>query len=167
MATNLTGSLTITSNMSFSNPNLLDTPTANPNVQLALKFSNGTGSGKATLLYYNQLSLVASTPQTLTISSLTDIAFNTTLNFCTNSVKYLCIFNLSQVSGQILTVGKAATHPFVSWLSGTTPGVIVGAGGCLVVASPIDGYASVITTSDQLEFDPGANTFGVDVIIVG
>jgi hypothetical protein len=45
--------------------------------------------------------------------------------------------------------------------------ITIGPGGVYHVRDPIDGYTVTNTTAERITLDPGANTFDVDLIILG
>lgn len=151
-----------------------DIPTG---VNLPLNFGSGTGSNNIDLIYAKAITLVASTPQTLDLTSLTDLS-GASINFA--RVRDFAVINTSTTTGQIVTVGAAATNAWVGPLGTTTSTAIVYPG-VTGAATPSPGHirwtdpyttgvsgGMVVTgTSKSVKLDPGANTITVYVIIAG
>jgi hypothetical protein len=168
------GSMSLTFTAINQNPiGSLSVPQDNPTIVQKTSYNGGTGANKFNLLYYATLALVASTPQTLDLTTgLTD-AFGNALVFTTNGVKGICIINLATTSAFVLKVGGAATN---AWIGTAAPNAgpfngvadiqIIGAGGKWMQESPIDSFG-VSATSKSLKLDPGTNSFSATVIIWG
>lgn len=130
---------------------------------LPTKYASGTGSSQQDIVYSDTLDLAGSA-QTIDLdTSLTD-TFGATLDFV--EVTGIFVYNKSTTTAETLTVG-AGSNPLITWLNATGDAVVVGPGGVFCITSPIDGYAVTSGTGDTLTFDPGANTFSVDVLILG
>lgn len=134
-------------------PHLLD---------FAADYATGTSSSQQDVAYSVTLALAGSA-QTIDLRGITG-AFGTALTFA--EVTGVFIKNKATTTAYNLTVG-AGSNPWITWLIATGDGVVVGPGGILFLTSPIDGYGTTAGTGDILTFDPGANTFSVDVVIIG
>ena len=111
-------------------------------------FTAGTGPGQ-TDRHYEQsgasaVTLAGGATITYTLSSLAD---DLGRSAAMAKVREYMILVTSRTAGDYLTVGNAATHPWVAWLAGTTPAVMVY--DCLLLVNA-DGYPVVSGTSDQL-----------------
>lgn len=160
----LSGSIDIREALRRTNANALSTPSEDCSYNIAQALANGTGVGEAQYFYSRRLSL-AGAAQTLDIyGGLTD-GLGATLNFAT--VRALIIHNRSSTTGHILTIGNAASNQFAGFLGAVDDTVILRPGGTIVLLAPRDGYPVTQAAADLLKLDPGANTFDVDVIIVG
>jgi hypothetical protein len=174
---NVTGSATV--NAAFQQiPTTGFMATENPVPVLPIGMSlntnfqtNGTAANQIQLGTGIHLSLVASTPQTIDLTALTDLQGNA---FSLAAVRYLAIRNNSTTDTQNLTVGGAAT-PFVGfwsstvtiWPSTTGSGSANQNSGYEVFQAPNTTGAPVTGGSKLLKFDPGANAFTVDIIVMG
>ena len=57
---------------------------------------------------------------------------------------------------------------FAAWLGTATDKVKIGAKGCLLLSSPVDGYVVTNSTADVLKIaNPGATAIDCSVMIVG
>jgi hypothetical protein len=133
-------------------------------IQLSTVYTNGTGTGQLDLLYSKQLTFVASTPQTLTLSAIAD------MSGATVAMLRVREFWLQVVSGTIIA-GAAGTHPW-SPLLGTTGTVTIGPGPAFGISDPTTvggGLGLVVASgsSDQLKLDPGSSPAVVNVLIGG
>lgn len=127
-------------------------------------WENGVGSNQADRVWSDRITLAAAA-QTLDLAgALTSKLDGTTVTFV--EVVAIYIFNRATASGYTLTVGNA-TAPVTTIVGASAHTIKVGAGGELLLTSPIDGFGVTATTADGLKLDPGANTFDVDVIIIG
>lgn len=131
-------------------------------LDFAADYATGTGSYQQDTAYSVTLSLAGSA-QTIDLRGVTG-AFGSALTFA--EVTGVIVKNKATTTGYNLTIG-AGSNPWITWLIATGDGVVLGPGGLFVVTSPLDGYATTGGTGDILTFDPGANTFSVDVVILG
>jgi hypothetical protein len=158
---------------------LAQTPTSGPlngttlnlSPTLALTLSAGTGAADlCDRVYYGLLTFVASTPQTLDLTTLTDVLGNA-VNF--TRVRAIVIQNQSTVNGVTLTVGNAGANEWDAVLSASgTLGVSGGSpanpnGGFYVQTCPNTTGWVVDGTHKALKLDPGAAAFTAVVILVG
>jgi hypothetical protein len=92
-------------------------------------------------------------------------AFGNTLSFA--KVTTLVIRNRATSAGFNLSVGGGAGGPWATWLGASGDIVVIPPGGVFVLHSPIDGYAVTGTSSEDLQFDTGANAVAYDLFIAG
>ena len=95
------------------------------------EWADGSGASQANLLWHDQRTLTASSSETLDLTALTRTIFNSVNTVNLGHVKGIYIENLNEVSGDDLTVGKAASAQFAGPLSAGTVTQIVKAGGIL------------------------------------
>lgn len=134
-------------------PHLLD---------FSAEYATGTSASQQDVAYSVTLALTAAA-QTIDLRGVTG-AFGSALTLA--EVTGVIIKNKATTTGYNLTVG-AGSNPWITWLIATGDGVVVGPGGLFMLTSPVDGYATVAGTGDILTFDPGANSFSVDVVVLG
>lgn len=140
------------------------TPSMTHLLQVLQSFVTGTGASQFDVVGSGRLSLAAGVQTLDVLGSMVSQLDGHVLSF----VKLCGIFlrNNSTTAGQTCTVG-AGSNPFTGWMGGTTPTRKLMAGGLDWWFSPIDGAAPVASTGDIITFDPGANTFTVDYLLVG
>src|SRR3954463_12010134 len=85
-------------------------------ITLTTQYANGTGAGQVDLIYAKQIALVASTPQTLDLTALTDLS-GPSVHFA--RVRELFIQVVTTTSAFNVIVGAAAANPWAP-LWGTT-----------------------------------------------
>lgn len=136
-------------------------------LSLTTQYINGTGAGQINLLYAKQLSLVASTPQTIDLNALP------TVDGVTSAYVRVREFILQVVTTTVdfnVTLGAAASNPWAA-LWGTTGTQVVMAGSIFYFTDPTTVGASkgaiVSGTSKAVKIDPGSNNVTVNLIIAG
>lgn len=146
---------------------LVTTQTLPAAIALTTQYGNGTGAGQINLLYAKQIALVASTPQTLDLSSLADIS-GATVNFA--RIREIVIQVVTATSAFNVTVGAAASNPFAAFW-GTTGTDTVFAGSTRYFTDPTSvgaGVGAVTSgTSKSLKLDPGSNNVTINLLIAG
>lgn len=145
---------------------LINTQTLPASISATSQYTNGTGASMVDLVYAKQLTLLASTPQTLDLTSLTDLS-GATVNFA--RIRELVIQVVTTTSGYTVTVGAAAANPWAA-LWGTTGTMVIPAGSIFRVSEPnLLSTAGLVTsgTSKNLKLDPGANQVVINLMIVG
>ncbi len=129
--------------------------------------ASGTGADQASLKYAKALTLAAA-PTVLDLTSLADADGNT-ISFA--AVRWIKVTNTSTT--HTFLVGYAATtaNAWVSWIG--NPGQLIvpastaaNPGAIGAIAPTLAGLA-VSSTNKLLQLDPGANTVGATVEIVG
>lgn len=145
------------------------------NLTLAALFkASGVLADQVDTIYANTLTFTASTPQTLDLTTLTDILGNA-ISFA--RVRFLAIRVQSVTDGQYLLVGDAVTTEWDGFLSAagtlkvfasspTSAGAINNSGFTLLCAPNTTGIA-VTGSSKSLKLDPGTFAFKVDIVIAG
>jgi hypothetical protein len=129
-------------------------------------FANGTSAKQVSVKWADTRTLAVSTPVTLDLTSLTGTTTNTgAATFA--KVKILSITNNeTQGSGKTLTVGAAASNPFLGPLGGTAPTFAVEAGTTVTLYS-VSTAAWTTSSASNLKLDPGANSISTTTVIVG
>ncbi len=127
-------------------------------------YSSGTGVSQMDLLYAKQVTFIASTPQTLTLSAIADLIAATVNMFRVRE------FYCQMVSGTLI-IGAAGTHPWTP-LWGATGTLTVFPGTTYGMSDPtsVGGSTGAFVTSgssDQIKFDPGAAPAVANIIIGG
>jgi hypothetical protein len=145
-----------------------DTPVAVLALRGAFNAS-GVAADQCDLIYARPLTFVASTPQTLDLTALTDPAGNA-ISFA--RVRFLAIRIRDTTAGHVLLVGGAGTNEWGGFLSSGAiltvfPSTAANDGFFLLPAPNTTGIV-VSGTSKLLKLDPGAVALGiVDVVIAG
>lgn len=158
MARTVTADMTITLNATDSVPDY----TLSVGGDATILGETATLYPTASRSWSGVLTLAASTPQTLDLTSLTGPRGTET--FAT--VVTLYVYNTTTTAGYAVTIGNAASNAFTGPLSGTTPTYTIPPGSRLVwenngTAWTVDG------THKSLKFDPGSNPVSVRVVILG
>jgi hypothetical protein len=131
----------------------------------------GSAADQVNKLYINTLTFVASTPQTLDLTSLTDI-YGAAVSFST--VRAITMKMNSTANGATLMLGYNASQPATAWA-----GFLNATGSLTVQASTATNSADLILTapnttgmavsggSKNLQLTPSAHAFTVDITIAG
>lgn len=146
---------------------LVQSQTLPASISLTTQYTNGTGAGQVDLIYAKRLSLVASTPQTLDLTSIADLS-GATVNFA--RVRELILRVVTTTVDFNVTLGAAASNAWAA-IWGASGTHVVMAGSILYITDPTTVGASkgMYTggSSKNLKIDPGSNNVTVDLIIVG
>lgn len=128
-------------------------------------FTNGAGANQCDRVWADQRVLNASTNDDLDLAGVLTDVFGVTLTFA--RIKGMLIRS-SAANTQQFTVG-AATNPFVSWATGTTPAVVVRPGGLFLLVGPdATGYTVTAATADILRIANGAGAaVTYDIVLFG
>lgn len=124
----------------------------------------GTGANQANEVWGDKRTLAA-TSETLDLSGVLVNGFGSTVTL--SKVKGIEIRNLSTTSGEVLTVGGAASNQFLACFGSGTDKIKIGAGGVLLLTAPVDGFTVTGGTADQLKIDSGAATLDYQILIWG
>lgn len=160
------GNITVAETLS----NMLESVVPSTQLLPSISYVNGVSS---TSLAINQIFLKGATPVTLaagasttyTLTSLTD-DLGRSLSMA-GGVRYLIIYVTSRTAGDYLTVGAAATNPWTSIFSGTTPALKVFTLAILGVDST-DKYAVTAGSNEQLKIiNSGSNSITFKIGILG
>lgn len=128
---------------------------------------NGTGAGQADQMFSDQRTIAASGTDTLVLSAGTlKDQFGNAITL--GHVKAILIKAAAGNTNNVV-VGNAAAHPFVGPFNAGTDTVAIPPGGTLMLLAPVNGWAAVATTSDQLLMTNGSSGTSVtyDIVIVG
>jgi hypothetical protein len=132
-----------------------------------LSYANGTGSNAVDTLYAKQIALVASTPQTIDLTSLTDPAGNS-INFA--RVREFIVQNTSSTAGNDVKVEAGASNGW-SVLPPSSNPLYARYSGTLRISDPVStggGNGNVVSgASKTITFDPGSANTTINVVIVG
>lgn len=146
---------------------VITTQTIPASIALTTQYKNGTAAGSVDLIYARQLSLVASTPQTLDLTNLTDLAGGA-VNFA--RVRELAVQVVDTTAGHDINLGDAASNAWAAFW-GATGTCTVHAGTILYRTDPTSvgsGVGAVVTSSSKnLKIDPGSNNVTINLLIVG
>lgn len=146
---------------------LVTAQTLPASIGLTTPYGNGTGAGQINLIYARQLTLVASTPQTIDLTALADLS-GATVNFA--RIRELVIQVVTSTSGFDVTLGAAASNPWAPFW-GTTGTDTVFAGSIRYFTDPTSvgaGVGAVTSgTSKNLKLDPGSKNLTLNLLIAG
>jgi hypothetical protein len=131
-----------------------------------LSYANGTASNQVDTIYAKTITL-ASTTQTIDLTSLTDPAGNS-INFA--RVREFIIVNPDATAGHDLKVEAGSSNPVI-FIPPVANYLICRYSGTLRVSDPVStgsGNGNVVTgTTKTITFDSGSNTITFYVLIVG
>lgn len=134
---------------------------------IGFNLTDGTGALKANKVWAGVLSIAASGSQTLVLSdgSLLGGAGQAVV-FA--KVRRMLIRFRTPVAGQKVTIGNAASHPWL-WARDLSPATATKSVGDVgLEVEDTDGLAVSSGTADQLKFaNPGGSTIAVDVVLIG
>jgi hypothetical protein len=160
---NLTAALTGTPGISTSG-------TPGSNISLALQnllLTSGVGLNAADKIYEANLSIGSSSSTTLTLNggAITD---DLGVVFSVAKIKAMAFRNNTTTAGCTVSIG-AATNPFASFMSGTTPTIVLDAGGFVFLLAPsLAAYAVTATTGMNLKLaNNGGSTVSIDLVLIG
>lgn len=164
----VTGTVQLVTGFNQTNSSgLVTTQTLPASISLTTQYANGTGAGQVNLIYAKQIALVASTPQTLDLTTLTDLS-GATVSFA--RVRELVIQVVTATSAFNVTVGAATSNPWAPFW-GTTGTDVVFAGSIRYFTDPTSvgaGVGAVTSgTSKSLKLDPGSNNVTLNLLIAG
>lgn len=134
-----------------------------PNGYAPTSFSNGSGSLQINKRAYLQLTLSASTPQTIDLTTLPAGTYGDT-SF--SNIKVLYIVNNSAAgTGKTVAVGNAASTSFQGRLTSSATETVDAGTVLYWYTGESAGWAC--GTNKNLKLDPGSNTTVVDIVIAG
>ena len=131
------------------------------------QITDGTDADQMDLIWHDQRTLAASTPEDLDLSGSLVDAFGTTMAFA--DVRFMMI-KASASNTNDVWVGGTGTNAFFSFLGANTDYVIVKPGGTLFLYSPSDpSYAVTAATADLLKIENSSSGTSVtyDIYIGG
>lgn len=146
----------------------LSTPSENvitPSSYPSWTVADGSGADQMDIIWHDQRTLAAGTPENLDLSgSLTD-AYGTTMNFAI--VKLIMVASASANDG-LIQVGGAGSNTFVNWVANSSDILNVRNGGALMLFAPdATGYAVTAGTGDILKINNSGASSGVYDIVIG
>ena len=153
--------------------NLVDTLAAGANRPTAIPFlvqfrhsliwANGTGAGQGNRIFYLADTAVASTPYIINLSTIVCIDGSVGMTHVRDGL----IPNDAIIDGRILTYGGGTT-PFQPFLAGTTPTLIIPAGGVFrIPPKPLGTLGYVVSTAVNIKLDPGAVDVPFRILLLG
>ncbi len=144
----------------------LSTPREAPTVSLNKSLTNGTGANQADVQWHDTRTLSSGASEDLDLGALTSTLDGSALTFA--KIKAIWIKNKSTTSTEVLTVGAAASNPWIGWLKGADDILDIGPSGVEFGWNPIDGWAVAATTGDVLKIAASSgDTIEYDIVIVG
>jgi hypothetical protein len=158
---------TIRAIMSVNFDNALDLTTVRDALSQTFSntFTDGTGANKAQVMWHDQRTLATTTGEDLDLAGSLSCAFGT-VTF--TKVKVLLVYVTTTTAGYTLQVGGAAANQMINWVVDATDKIVVGAGGMLLLTSPVDGYAVTAATGDLLKvYNPSGGSVVYDIVVIG
>lgn len=128
--------------------------------------TNGTGANQASLVWSDQRTIAASANDDLDLAGTLTDAFGSTITF--GRIKVLMVKAADANTNNVVVGGASST--FTTWVTGTSPAVLVRPGGLLVLAaSDATSYAVTATSADTLRIsNSGAgSTVTYDIVLIG
>ncbi len=161
----LTGLTRVNMNLVYSATEFLTVAQAVPSIEKPQAWTSGTGNNQVNRYYEETIEDLNGSVNRDLFGSLVD-QFGNTLSLAT--VKELFILNKSTVSGETLEIsGNFVTGVlWADWVDDAAK-ITIGPGGIYHVRNPIDGYTVTNATAERITLDAAANTFDVDLIILG
>lgn len=130
--------------------------------------AEGTGAQQANRIWRTQRTLSAGSSDEWDLSNLTAELLGGTTTTALDGVKAVVLRNLSQASGDVLRLKSGATQPWLAPFGGSAGAIEAGADGCLMLASPLDGWMVAAGSADRLRVEnPGASAIEYQLVIVG
>ncbi len=129
-------------------------------------FTNGTGANQANMVYGGTRTLTASSTESLDLNSGLTNAFGNTIVF--TSIKAMIVVAAAANTNNVI-VG-AGSNPFINWIQGTTPAIIVPPGGMFCITAPTAaGFAITADTGDILKVANSSSGTSVtyDLVLIG
>lgn len=157
--------VTIGSNLTSA----LDLTTVQAQIQRMYRvlLATGTGANQADKQFSDTRTILASSNDDLDLAGVLLDAFGVAITFV--KVKYLLVAAAAGNTNNVV-IGGSASNPFASFMTGTTPAILVKPGGLCVLATPdAAGYAVTGGTGDILRISNGGAGTSVtyDIIIGG
>lgn len=141
-------------------------PRWTPVKEKVINLPNGTSAGQIDAAYIEDTSAAGSAATFDLRGSLTNEVRTAGTQAFTDVVAFW-IDNTATATGKTLEVG-AGSNPWITWVKATGDAVKVPAGGFLFwYAGDVDDIQTTATTGDVLTIDPGANTIGFQVGVLG
>lgn len=125
---------------------------------------NGTGAGKQDVVYSERRTVNGTEIWDLRASLANVLDPSQTTSFPV--VSGILIVNRETATGREIQIG-GASNPWSSWVKASGDGVRLGPGGIFLLTGPVDGYATVAGTGDQLIINPTGSDVVIDLIIWG
>lgn len=177
MGVNVSGNVQLTTSFTETiTSGVVQTQNLPAGISQALNYTSGTGAGQINLIYAKQLTLNA-TPTTLDLTNLADL---TGSSYSFARVREIIIANLASTGGQTLTIGSSGgVGSGFSGFWGTSATITVhpatasavGSANIVRFADPFNtsstSGAVVGASNKNILLNPGANSFSVNVIILG
>jgi hypothetical protein len=129
-------------------------------------FTQGSGLNASDRIWHDNRTLSASNADSLDLAGVLTDPFGATISFV--RVKGLLVYANTSNTNNLL-VG-AGTNSFSSWMTGTTPTVVVKPGGLLFVMAPdAVGYTVTAGTADILTItnSAGGTSVNYDIVVMG
>lgn len=126
--------------------------------------ANGTGEGKCSVFYVDEISIAAGATANLDLSgALTDV-FGASIAFTKIRLMYIELISSTLSTGSSIYVGGHATAAFSSFFGDATDKIRIRLGGCMQLScSDSTGYPVTLTTADMLKIQ---NNDGSNPVIV-
>lgn len=138
------------------------------NASQNLPYGNGTGANQIDLIHAKAYSLVASTPQTIDLTSLPDLS-GVTVNMA--RVREILCWITDTALSHTVVLGAAASNPFAAFWGTTGLQTIYPGSAVYRFSDPTSvgsGVGAVTSgTNKSLKIDPGSNNVVFNLVILG
>jgi hypothetical protein len=130
---------------------------------------NGTAAGQADRFFQDTRTVAASTNDDLDLAGVLTDAYGVTITFA--RIKGLFVAAAAANANNVI-IGGSATNPVTSFMSGTTPAIILRPGASMMLtagSADATGYAVTAGTADILRLTNGGagTTVTYDIVIIG
>jgi hypothetical protein len=163
----LTGNINLGSRLTLTGTDDFGIPQHIINMANDMAITDGAGANQMNQVWADAgRTLAASANDDLDLSGVLVNKLGTTVAFA--RVKFIYIKVVTTTAGYTLNVG-GGSNPFVTHLTGTTPVIVLRAGGALCLVAPdATGYVVTAGTADILRINnPSGGTITYDIIIAG
>lgn len=163
----LTGSFNLGARLVLTGTDDFGIPSHTIGTSNDVTFTDGAGVNQVNQVWADAArSINASTSDDLDLSGVLTNKLGQTVSFV--RVKGIYVRFLTSTATFVLNVG-GGSNPFINYLTGTTPVVVIRAGGTFCLIGPdATGYAVTAGTGDILRINnPNAAAITYDIIIVG
>lgn len=128
--------------------------------------TNGTGANQASIVWSDHRQIAASSNDDIDLAGVLTDPFGATITFA--RIKTILVKAADTNVNNVVVGGASST--FTTWVTGTSPAVLVRPGGCLLLsASDATSYAVTATSADLLRIsNSGAgSTVDYDIVLIG
>lgn len=161
MAVTLTGNIRLNVGVELRDGTARDNLTVTQEDQIA----TGTGANQCNNAIQLSYTIAGGATQSIDLAGVLVGAFSGVRTF--TKIKYLIVQILTTTPGSVVNVGGNA-NAVSSFLGNANDVIKIGAGGTLLLSSPVDGYTVTASTGDIIDINnPGGSAVSIVVTIAG